>query len=301
MSDAPEPGGRGRSGSGVDPVDRLLRLLEVEAVGDDRFRVENPDAGYGERVFGGQVAAQSLRAAGATVDVDHLAHSLHAYFLRPGRVGVPIEFDVERTRDGRSFSTRRVLASQATDGGREVIFEMSVSFHGAETGNEYQLPRATDVPEPAEAGDRLIFIPEEARPGLPMELKELGPSAPDADGWFPSTRRAWIRIKRRLPDDPIVHQCMLTYLSDMGAVFGAIPPTGDRPWDNIMGASLDHAMWFHRSMRADEWFLYDLHALVNAGARGVARGTMHTVDGVLGVSMVQEALLRPFDPARASA
>jgi acyl-CoA thioesterase II len=297
-SNRSDPGGSAIAGRPVDPVDRLLRLLEVEAVGPDRFRVENPDAGFGERVFGGQVAAQSLRAAATTVEVDHAVHSLHAYFLRPGRVGVPIVYDVERTRDGRSFTTRRVLASQTTDAGTEVIFEVSVSFHGAEEGNEYQLPRASDVPLPAEAGDRLIFIPEEARPHLAMEMKELGPSEADEHGWYPSTRRAWIRIRRQLPDDPIVHQCLLTHLSDMGAVFAAIPPSGDRPWERIMGASLDHAMWFHQPMRADDWFLYDLQALVNAGARGVARGTMHTIDGTLGASMVQEALLRPFDPAR---
>ncbi len=129
----PDPGpdaGPGPDPAGAaagDPVDRLLRLLEVDAVGPDRFRVENPDAGYGERVFGGQVAAQALRAAATTVEVEHLAHSLHAYFLRPGRVGVPIDYDVERTRDGRSFTTRRVLASQPRDGGSEVIFEMSPS------------------------------------------------------------------------------------------------------------------------------------------------------------------------------
>ncbi len=278
----------------TDPVARLLDLLELDPMGPDRFQVENPDPGYGERVFGGQVAAQALRAATYTVEVDHLAHSLHAYFVRPGRPGVPIDFDVERTRDGRSFTTRRVVAAQ----GPEVIFEMSVSFHGHEPGLDYQLPRASDVPDPQDTPERWLFIPEEARDRLPMEMRELGPSEPDEHGFYRSTRRAWIRMKRPITDDPVIHQCLLTYLSDMGAVFGAIKPSPDFVFGSLMGASLDHAMWFHRPLRADEWFLYDLQAVSNAGSRGLARGTMHTAAGVLGVSLAQEALLRVVDPAR---
>jgi acyl-CoA thioesterase-2 len=282
-----------------DPVQRLLDLLEVEPNGTDSFRVENAALGYGDRLFGGQVAAQSLRAAVSTVEVDHHVHSLHAYFLRPGRPGTPIVFDVERTRDGRSFSSRRVLAHQND----EVIFDATVSFHVAEDGPDYQLPIATDVPDPDEAPHRMLFVPEEAIPFLPMEMKEVGAVGPDEHGWYPSTRRAWTRIKTiggaPITDDPVVHLCLLTYLSDMGAVFAAMPPTTERPWEKLMGASLDHAMWFHRPMRADQWFLYDLHSLSNAGSRGLARGTMHTADGVLGVSVAQEALLRSFDPAKA--
>ncbi len=281
-------------GPEVDPVARLLGLLELDPIGADRFQVENPDAGYGDRVFGGQVAAQALRAATHTVEVDHLAHSLHAYFVRPGRPGVPIEFEVERTRDGRSFTTRRVVAAQ----GPEVIFEMSASFHVDEPGLDYQLPRAGDVPEPDDTPERWLFIPPEARPYLPMEMRELGPTDADEQGFHRSTRRAWIRMKRSVGDDPVIHQCLLTYLSDMGAVFGAIKPSPDFALGSLMGASLDHAMWFHRPMRADAWFLYDLQAVSNAGSRGLARGTMHTADGVLGVSLAQEALLRVIDPAR---
>ena len=271
-----------------DPVDRLIELLNIEPAGPDRYRVPNQDTGHGDRVFGGQVAAQAMRAAVDTIDVDHHAHSLHSYFLRPGKPGIPIEFEVERTRDGRSFTTRRVLASQ----GEEVIFEMSASFHAIEEGRDYQFPIATDVPDPEAAPERLIFIPDEARPFLPMEIRELGATEPNESGWHRSSRRAWIKIKRRLPDDPMLHVCLLTYLSDMGAVFGALAPTDDFSFERFMGASLDHAMWFHRPLRADEWFLYDLHAISNAGSRGVARGTMHSIDGTLGVSLVQEALLR---------
>lgn len=283
------------AGAPGDPVQRLLDLLEVEANGTDSFRVENAALGYGDRLFGGQVAAQSLRAATRTVDVDHHVHSLHAYFLRPGRPGIPIVFDVERTRDGRSFTSRRVLAHQND----EVIFDATVSFHVQEDGPDYQLPIAADLPDPEDAPARMLFVPEEAIPFLPMEMKEIGAEGPDERGWYPSTRRAWTRVKGRITDDPVVHVCLLTYLSDMGAVFGAMPPTTERPWEKLMGASLDHALWFHRPMRADEWFLYDLHSLSNAGSRGLARGTMHTAAGVLGVSVTQEALLRTFDPTKA--
>lgn len=272
-----------------DPVGRLLALLEVEKVDDDRYTVPNHDHGFGERVFGGQVAAQSLRAATDTIDVDHHLHSFHSYFVRPGKPGVPIDLAVERTRDGRSFTTRRVLANQ----GDETIFEMSASFHKQEPGRDYQLARATDVPHPDEVDGVHIFIPDDVKPRLPMEIKELGTSGPDEHGWYPSTRRVWMRMKRRMPDDPFLHQCVITYLSDMGAVFGALAPLdGTFGVDRLMGASLDHAMWFHRPMRADEWFLYDMHALSNAGSRGLTRATMHTIDGTLGVSVVQEALLR---------
>ena len=273
-------------------VAALIDSLELDALGDDRFRAANRDAGYSPRVFGGQVAGQAIQAAVRTVEVDHSVHSMHAYFLRPGRPGVPIDFDVERTRDGRSFTTRRVLAQQ----GDEVIFEMSASFHATEDGFDYQLPLAAGVPDPDDAEPRLIFVPREGIEFLPMEMRELGPTEPDERGWHSSSRRAWMRIKGRLPDDPLLHQCLLTYLSDMGAMFGAMAPGQGFTFGNVMGASLDHAMWFHRPMRADEWFLYDLHAISNAGARGVARGTMHTADGTLGVSMVQEALIRRVAP-----
>jgi acyl-CoA thioesterase II len=275
-----------------DPVDRLVQLLDLERVGQDRYEVPNPDRGFGQRVFGGQVAAQALRAALHTVEVDRHVHSLHAYFLRPGRPGVPIRYEVDRIRDGRSFTTRLVVAHQD-----EPIFGASVSFHRAEPGVEYQQPIA-DVPSPDEAPDDSGFIPQDVRDYVPMEFKELGPSEPDASGFFPSTRRVWMRIKRRLPDDPDLHASMIAFLSDMGAVMGARAPIEGQPLDRLMGASLDHALWFHRPMRADEWFLYDLRALSNFGSRGLAFGTMHTADGVLGVSMAQEALLRVLDPHR---
>src|SRR4051812_39514367 len=194
-----------------DPVDRLLAILDLEPIGPDRFRAANPDAGYGTRAFGGQVAAQAIRAAVATVGPDRSPHSLHAYFLRPGRPGVPIVFEVERTRDGRSFTTRRVLALQ----GDEVIFEMSTSLHVVEPGVDYQMPMRAGSTAPEALSDRISFIPPEALDRLPMEMRELGATEADEDGWHSSTRRVWMKVRRPLPDDPLLHVCVLTYLSDM--------------------------------------------------------------------------------------
>ena len=201
-----------------DPVDRLLKLLDLEPIGPDRFRAANPDAGYGTRVFGGQVAAQAIRAAVATVEPDRSPHSLHAYFLRPGRPGVPIVFEVERTHDGRSFTTRRVLALQ----GEEVIFEMSTSLHVVEPGVDYQMPIAAGSTPPEVAAGSDQFHPGVgALDRLPMEMRELGATEAD-EAAGTSTRRVWMKVRRPLPDDPLLHVCVLTYLSDMGAVMGAV-------------------------------------------------------------------------------
>jgi acyl-CoA thioesterase-2 len=181
-----------------------------------------------------------------------------------------------------------VLARQ----GDEVIFEMSTSLHVVEQSVDYQMPLSREIPPPDSVTDRVSFIPDEARDRLPIEVRELGPTESDADGWYPSTRRVWMRVKRRLPDDPLLHICVLTFLSDMGAVMGARAPLPEQPLNRLMGASLDHAVWYHRPMRPDEWFFYDLHAVSNAGARGLTRGTMHAMDGTLGASVAQEALLR---------
>ena len=281
-----------RSAPSHDPVGRLLVLLELERTDDDHFVVDNPDRGYGSRVFGGQVAAQALRAASHTVTADHLAHSLHAYFIRQGRPGVPIVYAVERTRDGRSFSTRRVLALQED----EAIFEMALSFHRTEGGVDYQQPIAADVPSPDEAEDVLSVIPDDAKPYLPMEVREIGGTPPGPDGYVQATRRVWMRLRRSIPDDPVLHRCALTFLSDMGAMIGARAPLPELPIEKLRGASLDHAIWFHRPMRADDWFLYELRCVSNAGSRGLTAGTMHAQDGTLGVSVTQEALLRRLEP-----
>ncbi len=272
----------------TEPLDRLLALLDLDELGQDRYRVPNPDRGYGPRVFGGQVAAQALRAAQRSVAEERSAHSFHGYFLLPGQPGAPIVYEIERTRDGRSFTTRRVVALQGDD----VIFEASVSFHRREEGHDYQQPLPRDVPAPADSPPMLTFIPEEERANLPFEWRDAGASAPDERGWVASTRRAWMRIREPVPADDAVHQCLCTFMSDMGAVMAAIAPGVDLGAERIMGASLDHSLWFHRAIRVDEWFLYDAHSVSNFGARGLMRGTLHSEAGVLGVSVAQEALLR---------
>lgn len=284
-------GSRGE-GSRPDPVERLLAVFELDDLGNDCFGVANPDRGFGSRVFGGQVAAQALRAGQLTVPSDdpapHHAHSIHASFLLAGRPGEPIVYEVDRLRDGRSFTTRRVEARQ----GEERIFTLLASFHKDEAGADYQLPIAEGIPSPEDSPTRMLFVPEDERPKLPFEMRELGGTEPDERGWIASTRRSWMRLARPVPDDPALHQCLLTFLSDMGAMFAAWSPLPEQPLERLMGASLDHSLWFHRPIRADEWFLFDAHAVSNAGSRGLMRGTLHAEDGTLGVSIAQEALLR---------
>lgn len=258
-------------------MDRLLGLLELERLGPDTFRhVNRSRRGPGGRLFGGQVASQALRAASDTVDTELHVHSLHAYFLRPGKVGVPMDLSVDRIRDGRSFATRRVVAVQED----EAIFELSASFHVDEPGFDVQqdLPDGAPDPESLPPGQ-----PEHAH-HRPFDTREFA-ALPG------STRSMWTRAKGRLPNDPATHACVLTYLSDMGPV-GAARRAGP-PDVDTMRASLDHVVWFHRPVRADEWLLYDLGAVSLSGARGLARGLVHARDGRLAMTVTQESLLRP--------
>ena len=265
-------------------------LEDVISVGErdtDVFRGRNPADWPGGRVFGGLVAAQALWAAASTVRSDHLPHSLHAYFMRPGRPGVPIDHAVERSRDGRSFTTRHVRSYQ----NGEAIFSLSASVHRAEPGPEYQLPMAVDVAAPED-----LDPPQWPFTGgavSHLEMREVGPTAPEPDGTYRSTRRVWLRASP-LRDDPVLHACALTFMSDLGVVMAARPPRPRAAWEAMMPASLDHAVWFHRPVRADEWFLYDLHALANHGARGMVRGVIHERSGTLVASVAQEVLIRPL-------
>jgi acyl-CoA thioesterase II len=269
-------------------LDRLLGLFELDEIGEDVFRAPNPARGPMTRVFGGQVAAQAVRALQLTVDPSRSIHSLHAYFIRPGRPGEDIEMHVERPRDGRSFTSRRVKAMQFG----EVIFDAIASFHTAEQGPEYQVPRAMDVTEPDDVEEPTGMFGR-MRKIMPFDMREMGPTPP-IDGIYRSTRRAWFKTIGPLPDDPQIHQCVLAFASDMGVVSAArVPVAGEAEWERFMGASLDHAVWFHRPIRADDWILFDLRTISSSGARGVAAGTMHTYDGELGVSVAQEALIRP--------
>ena len=272
-------------------VERLLWLLDLERLDRDLFRGRSPAHRHNGRLFGGQVAAQALRAATHTVDADHHPHSLHGYFLRPGLPGRRLILHVDRIRDGRSFTTRRVVAVQ--DG--EAIFSLSASFHIDETGGTYQLPRADGIPGPE---DDVDWVETPFRVGAsdsPFEVHELGPEEPDERGVLRSTRRVWLRTRGPLPDDRALHACVLTYISDMGAVFASRRALR-MAWGRGMSASLDHAIWFHRPIRPDQWLLYDLRPLSNGGARGLVLGTMHDLEGVHGVSVTQEALVRESPP-----
>jgi len=278
-------------------VDALVRLLDLEALGDDRFSGISPPDGP-QRVFGGQVAGQALVAAGRTVDPGRQVHSLHGYFVRPGDPTVPIIYAVERIRDGRSFSVRRSVAYQQD----KVIFFMSASFHREEEGLDHHEAAPTDVPPPDEVptvAERLAKYPERA--GIwstiprPIDVRYVG-----EPGWVPAgdrpaepRQRVWMRIDGKLPDDPLLHACALTFASDM-TLLDAVLSTHGAVWGpgGFVGASLDHAMWFHRSFRADEWFLYDSLSPSASGARGLATGRMFTQSGRHIATAVQEGLLR---------
>ncbi|MEV4137107.1 acyl-CoA thioesterase II [Dactylosporangium sp. NPDC049742] len=283
--------------TGQAAVDALVRLLDLEALGDDRFLGMSPPVGP-QRVFGGQVAGQALVAAGRTVDPERQVHSLHGYFVRPGDPAEPITYAVENIRDGRSFSVRRSVAQQHG----KVIFFMSASFHVPEDGLDHQEAAPADVPPPEEVptmAERLAKYPERA--GIwsmiqrPIDVRYVGEPGWVRPGDRPAspTQRVWMRLDGKLPDDPLLHACALTFASDLTlldsvlAVHGAVWGPG-----GYGGASLDHALWFHRGFRADEWFLYDSISPSASDARGLANGRMFTRDGRHIATAVQEGLLR---------
>lgn len=259
----------------------LSRLLSLESVGDDSFIASGPPVGHG-RIFGGQVASQSLRAACLTVGPGRSPHSLHAYFIRPGRPDRPLRFDVGRTRDGRSFSTRHVTACQ--DG--EPILEMIASFQAPEAGHDWQPPPPPGIPGP---DDPALPAPNFSINHARLFDLRLAVRRRHAE---PDRRHPfWVRLREPIGDDPVLHACVLTYVSDMGVVTSA--RARDARARLEMAVSLDHAVWFHRSARVDEWLLYSAAPAANAGARGLANGTFRTADGTLVASVTQEALLRP--------
>ncbi|GHJ44890.1 acyl-CoA thioesterase II [Catellatospora sp. TT07R-123] len=283
--------------TGQAAVDSLVELLDLAPVDDLVFRGQNPPVGP-PRIYGGQVAAQALTAAGRTVDPARTVHSLHGYFVRAGDMTEPVDYHVERIRDGRSFSVRRSVARQR---GKE-IFVMSASFQVREEGLDHHDPAPDDVPGPDQVPtmtDRLAPYPE--RLGIwkliprPMDVRYLG-----EPGWVrPGTReadprqRVWMRLDGKLPDDPLLHACALTYMSDLTLLDAVLSVHGE-VWGpgGVIGASLDHALWFHRPFRADEWFLYDCASPSASGSRGLATGRMFTRDGRHIATAVQEGLLR---------
>jgi acyl-CoA thioesterase-2 len=284
----------------MSALDDLVDLLDLEAIEVNIFRGHSTDEKR-QRVFGGQVAGQALIAAARTVDESRPVHSLHAYFLRPGDPSRPILYQVDRLRDGRSFTTRRVVAIQHG----EAIFNLQASFHGYETGPDHQLQMPKGVPPPESLPgwhERLAPYREQLgdlfdRP-RPIDLRYAGPDPMSRKGTSASGQQVWLRADGTLPDDPMLHACIVTYASDMTLLDTAVMPFG-LAWDSpgVKMASLDHAMWFHRPFRADEWLLYDQRALSVSSARGLAGGAIFTADGALAVSVVQEGLIRITDPA----
>jgi acyl-CoA thioesterase-2 len=283
-------------------LDDLLDILDLEAVEVNIFRGRSP-AERRQRVFGGQVAGQALMAAARTVEDGRPVHSLHAYFLRPGDPAVPILYQVDRIRDGRSFTTRRVIGIQHG----EAIFHMSASFHRAEEGFDHQ-DTMPDVPDPetlptfqermAPYADKMGAWVRQPRP---IDTRYVDrPARTRRDRRREPRQLVWFRADGPLPDDPVLHDVVVAYASDMSLVDTVFLPHR-LTWDStgVSGASLDHAMWFHRPFRADEWFLYDQHSPTATGGRGLATGHIFTRDGRLAVSVVQEGLVRPVDPKRA--
>jgi acyl-CoA thioesterase II len=279
-------------------LDDVVDLLNLEQIELNIFRGRSPEGERRQRVFGGQVAGQALVAAGRTVPADRPVHSLHAYFIRPGDPAVPLIYLVERVRDGRSFTTRRVSVVQHG----ETIFTLSASFHHAEPGVEHS-EAVPDVPPPEQVEPtadryRRIFGDNAAEyfRDSPIEIRHVGPLTVEAVR-DPSLRashsRVWLRASGDLPDDPLLHVCLMTYASDLTLLDTVLLATGLSWADGATtGASLDHAMWFHRPFRADRWLLYAQEAPTASGARGLARGEVFTEDGTHVVSVVQEGLIR---------
>ncbi|HEX3790486.1 MAG TPA: acyl-CoA thioesterase II [Pseudonocardiaceae bacterium] len=289
------PTGTDGTPHGQPVLDRLIALLDLERIEENIFRGVSP-AGSSVRVFGGQVAGQSLVAAGRTVPADRRVHSLHAYFIRPGDPSIPIVYEVDRTRDGRSFTTRRVIAVQRG----KAIFSLSASFQLDQPGLEHaeQMP---DVPDP----EGLPTMADHARaisgtgvnislPPRPIDIRYVSepPWVSRGKGPREARNQVWMRADGTLPDDQLLHVCVLTYASDMTLLDAPLARHGVY-WglDKVVGASLDHALWFHRRFRADEWFLYDCSSPTASGSRGLATGRLFARDGTYIATVVQEGLL----------
>ncbi len=285
----------------MDPIlADLLELLTLECIETDIFRGESHDIGT-PQVFGGQVLGQALAAAGHTVE-DRVPHSLHAYFLRRGDVEAPIIYEVDRARDGRSFSSRRVVAIQH---GRP-IFNLAASFQTMETGIEHQLDMP-DVPGPEGLADRsevsevvLAQVHERMRRYLTRKRPFMVRPLSQLDFLNPQklepVKHVWIKAVDKLPDDPLLHQTLMAYVSDYELLGTAVLPHGINFTDTkIQMASLDHALWFHHPFRVDEWLLFAFDSPSASGSRGLARSNVFTRDGKLVASSAQEGLIRIRD------
>jgi acyl-CoA thioesterase II len=281
-------------------IQDVLSILDLETLEVNLFRGRSPQSRW-QRVFGGQVIGQALVAACRTVDdvAVRPPHSLHAYFLLGGDPKVPIIYEVDRIRDGRSFITRRVVAIQHG----HAIYSMSVSFHLHEEGLTHQLPMP-DVPKPdalpSEAEIRSQLLPKMLDPvrryyerERPIELRPVEYDRYLGKKLDGGRFHLWMRATGRLPDEPAIHQCVLAYASDMALLDATLIPHGRTVFqDEIMAASLDHSLWFHRPFRADEWLLYVQDSPSMSSSRGFSRGSVFTTEGVLVASVAQEGLLR---------
>jgi acyl-CoA thioesterase-2 len=257
-------------------VTDLAAVLDLEVLDRDLFRASNePDASRRRSLFGGQVAGQALRAASMTVPEERLPHSLHGYFLRPGMVNRPVILHVDRDRDGGSFSARHVRAVQ--DG--QVIFSGLASFQAPEEGVAYDAVPTRDGGDPDALSSRIS--------ALLMDVREVTPTR-IADGQIRHSDLLWVRAASRLPDDPVVHACAIAYMSDLGSGFGQVDVEGLPAG----GPSIDHSLWFHAPIRADEWMQLELWPLKACNARGVYHGSMRSRSGELGAVFAQEMLLR---------
>ena len=280
----------------------LQQQFQLERLEVNLFRGESRDTGS-PQVFGGQVLGQALMAAYSTIDDGRVVHSMHAYFLRRGDFTKPIVYAVDRSRDGGSFSARRVVAIQ--DG--EQIFICSASFQAPEKGLEYQIT-APKVPPPEELAPmtrpsqaEMDKLPEKLRRWLQIErpfefrpVQKYNPLAPVA---CEPVRQIWMRAVGKLPDDARLHQCLLAYVSDYWLLDTSTMPHGSSFLrGNLVMASIDHAIWLHRPARVDEWLLYSLDSPSSSGARGFARGSFYSRDGVLVASTAQEGLIRLVQP-----
>jgi acyl-CoA thioesterase-2 len=280
---------------------RLLTLLDLETIEENLFRGVSPPEPV-QRVFGGQVLAQALTAAARTVQPARLCHSLHAYFLRPGDPKVPILYQVDRSRDGASFTARRVVAIQH---GAQ-IFTLAASFQREEPGFEHQaqMPVVPD-PESLEDDREVLLRQPDLSPATrawilrerPFETRSVlgrGPSGPSGDR---PARAAldhiWLRTRAPVPNDPVLQRALLAFVSDVSLLDTSLLPHGKSIFSNVKVASLDHAMWFHRPFRCDDWLLYAQDSPSASGARGFNRGAIYTRAGVLVASVAQEGLIRP--------
>nr|WP_183094908.1 acyl-CoA thioesterase II [Nocardioides stalactiti] len=278
----------------ADATRQLVSLLDLEQIDTDLFRGKQPES-VRQRVYGGQVAAQALIAATRSVGPDFHVHSLHSYFLLPGDYNVPIVYDVERIRDGKSFATRRVLARQH---GRPIYYQ-SLNFQRLEDGLEHQdvMPEV----KPPEEGLDLVDLMRErgsddglGKEWAALDVRWLGNTRHglEPDPMHPSKTQVWIRIDGRLSDDPLEHLATFTYASDVSLLGAALAAHETGPHD-VQMASLDHTIWFHRPFRADEWWLYDQWSPSASGARGLSLGRVFTQDGTLVATVAQEGLIRP--------